>query len=176
MSSTAKNGRGKSKASRSKLVSCSTRAGLEFPVGRVAQNFKAGKYSHRVSAEAPVYLTTILEYLAAENGRGKSKASRSKPVSRSKRAGLEFPVGRVAQIFKAGKYSDRVSAEAPVYLTAALEYLAAEVLELAGDKARQCQKRRITPKHIQMAIETDEELSKLLAGVHDCKWWGKPNF
>ncbi|GFQ06104.1 histone h2ax, partial [Phtheirospermum japonicum] len=64
----------------------------------------------------------------AKNGIGKPKASRSKSVSRSKRAGLEFPVGRVAQNFKAGKYSDRVSAEASVYLMAVLEYLLAEVI------------------------------------------------
>ncbi|GFP82036.1 histone h2a [Phtheirospermum japonicum] len=57
-----------------------------------------------------------------------------------------------------------------------LEYLAAEVLELAGDKARQCQKRRIVPKHMQMAIENDEELSKLLAGVTIASGRANPTF
>ncbi|GFP82034.1 probable histone h2axa [Phtheirospermum japonicum] len=110
----------------------------------------------------------------AKNGRGKSKASRSKPVSRSTRAGLEFPVGRVAQNFKSGKYSDRVSVEAPVYLTAILD-LATEVLELDGDKARQCQKRQIVP-NIQMVVENDEELSKLLAGVTIASGGANPTF
>ena len=62
---------------------------------------------------------------STKGGRGKPKASKS--VSRSQRAGLDFPVGRVAQFLKAGKYAKRVSAGAPVYLSAVLEYLATEV-------------------------------------------------
>jgi histone H2A len=59
-------------------------------------------------------------------GRGKSKASKS--ISRSQKAGLQFPVGRIARFLKAGKYAERVGAGAPVYLAAVLEYLAAEVI------------------------------------------------
>lgn len=62
---------------------------------------------------------------STKGGRGKSKASKS--VSRSHKAGLQFPVGRIARFLKAGKYAERVGAGAPVYLAAVLEYLAAEV-------------------------------------------------
>lgn len=60
-----------------------------------------------------------------KSGRGKTKPT--KAVSRSSKAGLQFPVGRIARFLKAGKYAERVGAGAPVYLSAVLEYLAAEV-------------------------------------------------
>lgn len=58
-------------------------------------------------------------------GRGKPKATKS--VSRSSKAGLQFPVGRIARFLKKGRYAQRVGSGSPVYLSAVLEYLAAEV-------------------------------------------------
>merc|ERR1711934_795937 len=103
---------------------------------------------------------------ATMSGRGKGKGKSSKKaMTKSAKAGLQFPVGRVRRYLKNGKYATRIGSGAPVYLAAVMEYLAAEVLELAGNAARDSKKARIVPRHIQLAIRNDEELSKLLAGV-----------
>ena len=103
--------------------------------------------------------------MAGKGGRGKGKSSASRPVSRSCKAGLQFPVGRIARFLKAGRYAERVGAGAPVYLAAVLEYLAAEVLELAGNAAKDNKKTRIVPRHIQLAVRNDEELNRLLGST-----------
>ena len=97
-----------------------------------------------------------------KGGRGGSK---KKATSRSAKAGLQFPVGRVHRHIKLGRYATRIGAGAPVYLAAVLEYMAAEVLELAGNAARDNKKSRIIPRHITLAVRNDEELNKFLGGV-----------
>ncbi|XP_037921384.1 uncharacterized protein LOC119658188 [Hermetia illucens] len=104
--------------------------------------------------------------IRGERGKVKGKAK-----SRSNRAGLQFPVGRIHRLLKKGNYAERVGAGAPVYLAAVMEYLAAEVLELAGNAARDNKKTRIIPRHLQLAIRNDEELNKLLSGVTDRSRW-----
>ncbi|KAJ7170456.1 histone h2A.3 [Mycena crocata] len=86
----------------------------------------------------------------------------STKLSRSSKAGLLFSVGRIHRHLKNGLYADRVGGSTPVYLAAVLEYLTAEILELAGNAARDNHRQRITPRHIQVAIHNDEELKKLL--------------
>ncbi|XP_059058838.1 histone H2A, sperm-like [Achroia grisella] len=88
-----------------------------------------------------------------------------KNKSRSSRAGLHFPVGRIHKILRKGNFAPRIGAGAPVYLAAALEYLAAEILELASEAARDNKKGRVVPRHILFAIRKDEELNRMLTGV-----------
>ncbi|KAF6209084.1 hypothetical protein GE061_014827 [Apolygus lucorum] len=291
-------GRGKGGKTKGKAKTRSSRAGLQFPVGRIHRLLRKGNYAERVGAGAPVYLAAVMEYLAAEvlelaehhdwpwqrrkglgkggakrhrkvlrdniqgitkpairrlarrggvkrisgliyeetrgvlkvflenvirdavtytehakrktvtamdvvyalkrqgrtlyvgyiyrlgrvrrrtceiysvvesttimSGRGKGGKTKGKAKTRSSRAGLQFPVGRIHRLLRKGNYAERVGAGAPVYLAAVMEYLAAEVLELAGNAARDNKKTRIIPRHLQLAIRNDEELNKLLSGV-----------
>uniref|UniRef100_A0A3Q0T976 Histone H2A n=1 Tax=Amphilophus citrinellus TaxID=61819 RepID=A0A3Q0T976_AMPCI len=93
---------------------------------------------------------------------GKKKATK---LSRSARAGVIFPVGRMMRYLRTGTHKYRIGMGAPVYMAAVIEYLAAEILELAGNAARDNKKGRITPRHIKLAVANDEELNQLLRGV-----------
>ncbi|CAF3478070.1 hypothetical protein FVEN_g6136 [Fusarium venenatum] len=109
-------------------------------------------------------------------GKGKSSGGKSsggktsgtegankKQQSHSARAGLQFPCGRVKRFLKQNTQQKmRVGAKAAVYVTAVLEYLTAEVLELAGNAAKDLKVKRITPRHLQLAIRGDEELDTLI--------------
>ena len=96
---------------------------------------------------------------------GRGNQTKNKSQSRSVRAGLQFPVGRIARYLKEGKYAQRIGGGAPVYLSAVLEYLTAEIVELAGNAAKDNKKSRIIPRHIQLAVRNDEELDTLMKGT-----------
>ncbi|RIA96999.1 histone 2A [Glomus cerebriforme] len=105
-----------------------------------------------------------------DSGKGIGKSvtitgAKKKPVSRSAKAGLQFPVGRIHRYLRKGNYAPRINSGTPVYLAAVIEYLMAEILELAGNAAHENNKARIIPRHIQLAVRNDVELDKLLRGV-----------
>ena len=95
----------------------------------------------------------------------RGSVQRKKRLGRSTRAGIVFPVTRIHRYLRKTLLKYRLQVGAPVYLSAVLEYLCAEILELAGNAARDNKKRIVTPRHILLAVANDDELSKLLQGV-----------
>ena len=85
--------------------------------------------------------------------------------SRSKRAGLILPVGRCSRLLRKGKYAPRIGGDAAIYLTAVLEYLSAEVLEISGIAAQDNHCKRITPRHLHLAVRGDTALNELFKDV-----------
>lgn len=84
-----------------------------------------------------VYLNYILQYICLD---------KTKKQSRSRRAGIKLPVGRVHRYLKDGQFARRVSADSAVFLSAALEYLCGEILELAGNVAEKSNRNRWVDK------------------------------
>ncbi len=82
-------------------------------------------------------------------------------VSKSKKSNLQFPVGSVKRRLKE-RTKLRVSETAAVFLASTMEYMAAEVLELSGNEAKDHNKKIITAQHINLAIRGDEELNVLM--------------
>ena len=88
-----------------------------------------------------------------------------KPRSHTSQAGLQFSVRRVHRHLRRGRYAAEIGASASVYLAAVLEYVAAEVLGLAGQCAYDHKQTRINACHLQLVASYDKELTKLLSRV-----------
>jgi len=95
----------------------------------------------------------------------KNNQTNSGYMTRSKKSNLVFSVSRVENHLRKGRYAERISPTASVYLASVLEYLVAETLELAGDMAHKSKRKRITPRDIALVIKNDHELAKLCSDV-----------
>jgi len=107
----------------------------------------------------------VTKTIAKAKGKN-TKASPFEGTGRSKRAGLVFPVGRNLSKIKAVHPDKRIGVFTSVYLSAVLEYLTAELIEMGGNAAHDNHKKRITPRHLVLAIRNDEDFHILLKNVH----------
>lgn len=64
-----------------------------------------------------------------------------------------------------GRYANIITHCSSVYLTSVLEYLCAEVIELSGYEANKAKRKRLLPRHVLLAIKSDQELKKLCKNV-----------
>ena len=80
--------------------------------------------------------------------------------------GLEFPPTRCTRLIRNIAPVDRVSAKAGVALASVLEYLCTEVVEMAGDIAKEDGFKRIKPRHITLAFKNDEAMSSVFGNAH----------
>ena len=92
--------------------------------------------------------------------RGGKKVGTS--VTGASRAGLLFAPARCQRHLREGRFSTRVGSSAGVFMAGVLEYLTAEVLELAVDVAADMKNKTLQPKHLNLAFRGDQELGQLM--------------
>lgn len=118
----------------------------------------------------------LAKHAVSEGSKAVTKSAKSdKKGSRTEIAGLQFPVGRVQRHMKKNGAIKRVAPSSSIYLAAVMEYIAAEVLELAGNAARDLKKKRVAPRHVLLAVRGDEELDDLLGRVTIASGGVKPH-
>jgi histone H2A len=107
-----------------------------------------------------------------------------KPRTRSAKAGLKYPVGRIARALKQARlevketgpkkksnrigktyFGSRVSGRAPIFMAAVLEHIARKVLTGSGKACMDDKNTRITPEHIKSGIKRDGELNSGLSAM-----------
>src|SRR5699024_11273470 len=79
-----------------------------FPTRR-SSDLVGGKGAHsRIFVR---YFHNSLQQALIMSGRGKGGKVKAKAKSRSSRAGLQFPVGRIHRLLRKGNYAERVRSE-----------------------------------------------------------------
>lgn len=95
---------------------------------------------------------------------GRPTDSKRKPKRRAARAGLNFPIARVKKIMRTGGYAPKFSGNTDLYLAAIVEYVVSEILQGAGEIARNSKRARLNPRALQLCIQNDADLASLLKG------------
>lgn len=131
----------------------------DLPLARKASKSKV------VKIDPPVAPVGVKSKKVVHTASKRSKILASSGRSKSSRAGLSFPVARIKRKIKNTSMGLRVGNGSAVYMAAVLEYLTAELLEIAGNEAKKDKKQRIVPSMIRRSLKADEEMNNLLKNV-----------
>jgi histone H2A len=155
-----------------------TAALLILPEGDGSYSFSFAKHAinegkkavdkYKEASSKKKAIRKVSRKVSRKAGRKKSrKASRKasmKKTTKSKKAGLVFPVARFKTILKNRGF--RIGEDAPVFLAGVMEYITAEILELAGNSAKDNRKTIITSRHLQLGSMGDEALNGLFGRIN----------
>ena len=86
-----------------------------------------------------------------------------KSVSQSKtlRSGLIFSVPYIATLLRQTNYFPKLTYSGTIAMTAILEYISAELIDICVGVTFECNKNRIDPQIILDSIRSDHEMTKL---------------
>ena len=101
----------------------------------------------------------VNKYLLTTSG------SKTEHISRTKRAKLLFSVSRVEKMLRMS-HNGRVANLACVYLSAILEYITAEILELAGNNSKLLKRTTISSRSLMHIMQDDEEINNLTTKIN----------
>ena len=99
---------------------------------------------------------------SASKAKGRGMKKGGNMVTGQTRAGLIFAPARCGRLFREGRYARRQGMSAGVFMAGVLQYLCEEILELSGKVCLQDKRKQIAPKHLNHALRSDDELSKML--------------
>ena len=88
----------------------------------------------------------------------------AKKASKAAKAGLTFPIARVNRYLKKNTQLKRVGGSAAVFMTAVVEYIASEILQVAGSGTLKAQRKTVSPQDLVSATRSDKELSRVFRG------------
>lgn len=89
----------------------------------------------------------------------------SKSVTKTSRAGLVFPVGRVESKLKKKSTVERISGLTAVCVTTIIQEVMSELLRESAAAARYSKSKRIFPKHIADVIRNDADFTKIFKNI-----------
>jgi histone H3/H4 len=129
--------------------------------GRMTVTARDVQNAVRIAFPGELAKHAVSEGVKALNLYSNAGTDKNAPKKMAEKAGLVFSVSRVLNLATLESTASRKGKSGGVYLTAVVEYICAEILELAGNIARDRKRVRITTRHVKLAILGDEELDKL---------------